>query len=55
MDGIFIKIILKKLHPTFNDFNKSGICHHIIYNKHIIYEIFNLIEKHHNQTFGKFI
>lgn len=43
----------KKLHPTFNDFNKSGICHHIIYNKHIINEIFNLIEKHHNQTFWK--
>ena len=41
---------LESLGFQFNDFNKSGICHHIIYNKHIINEIFNLIEKHHNQT-----
>lgn len=43
----------KKLHPSFNDFNKSGICHHIIYNKYIIYELFNLIENYHNQIFWK--
>lgn len=41
----------KKLHPTFHDFNKSGICHHIIYNKNIIEELFNKVEKYHNKTF----
>lgn len=43
----------KKLHPTFNDFNKSGICHHVIYNRKIINELFNKIEKHHDRTFWK--
>jgi hypothetical protein len=32
----------------------SGICHHIIYNKYIIEEIINLIEKQHNQIFWKY-
>ena len=43
----------KKLHPTFHNFNKSGICHHIIYNKYIIFELFNLIEKFHGKKFWK--
>jgi hypothetical protein len=43
----------KKLHPDFKNFNKSGICHHIIYNKYIIEELFNRIEKYHKAIFWK--
>lgn len=43
----------KKLHPSFHKFDKSGICHHIIYNRDIINEIFKKIEDFHNKTFWK--
>lgn len=57
-----------KLHPSFDFGNKldinislkpsgrfcSGICHHIIYNKNIINEIVDLIEKTHNTVFWKY-
>ena len=57
----------KKLHSSF-DFHKletnqqllkqglyrSGICHHIVYNRDIIEEIIALIEKTHGETFWKF-
>lgn len=57
-----------KLHPSFDFYNKldvnlklstqnkfcSGICHHIIYNKYIIDEIIELIEKTHNVVFWKY-
>lgn len=43
----------KKLHPSFNNFNKSGICHHIIYNKYVIEELFNKVEKYHSKIFWK--
>ena len=32
----------------------SGICHHIMYNKYIINELINLVEKKHNITFWKY-
>ena len=32
----------------------SGICHHIVYNKKIIDEIIDFIEKEHNEIFWKF-
>ena len=41
-----------KLHPTFNkQINKSGISHHMIFNRQIIKEIFNLVENKHNKPF----
>ena len=57
-----------KLHPTFDFGNKldinislkktgrfcSGICHHLIYNKDIINEIIDFIEKEHSETFWKY-
>lgn len=57
-----------KLHESFDFYNKldvnkelkkkklfcSGICHHIIYNKDIINELINLIEKTHNVVFWKY-
>jgi hypothetical protein len=57
-----------KLHPSFDfgnklDINKSlkqsgrfcsGICHHLIYNKTIINEIIDFIEKEYGETFWKF-
>tara|TARA_Y100000022_G_scaffold173989_1_gene161815 strand:+ start:663 stop:1514 length:852 start_codon:yes stop_codon:yes gene_type:complete len=32
----------------------SGVCHHIMYNKHIINELISLIEQKHNCVFWKF-
>lgn len=57
-----------QLHPSFDFGNKlelnikfkkkgdfcSGICHHIMYNKEIIQEMINLVEKQHNEIFWKF-
>tara|TARA_B100000787_G_C16176693_1_gene289425 strand:+ start:827 stop:1705 length:879 start_codon:yes stop_codon:yes gene_type:complete len=57
-----------QLHPSFDFGNKlkinrrlkqsghfcSGICHHIMYNKEIIQEMINLVEKQHNKLFWKF-
>ena len=57
-----------KLHRTFDFYNnlqinkelkktnkfRSGICHHIIYNKTIIDEIISLVEKEHNVCFWKY-
>ena len=57
-----------KLHPSFDFGNKldinidlkrtgrfcSGICHHIVYNKSIINEIIDLIEKEHDEIFWKY-
>jgi hypothetical protein len=55
------------LHEDFNFLNSieqqnllkqkkilTGICHHIMYNKYIIEELINLIEKKHNTTFWKY-
>jgi len=43
---------MSKLHPSFTkQINKSGISHHMIFNKNIIREIFDLVEKFHNKPF----
>ena len=57
-----------KLHSSFDFKNKlninvylkksgkfcSGVCHHIIYNKDIINEIIDFLEKEHGETFWKY-
>lgn len=44
---------INKLHPSLKRFDKnmSGICHHMIFEKKYIYELFNLIEKYHDKNF----
>ena len=46
---------MHKLHPSLKkvDFNKSGISHHIVVQKHILVELFNLIETYHKKKFYK--
>ena len=40
---------MKKLHPDFiRKTNLSGICHHMIFQKKILQEIFNKVEIYHN-------
>jgi uncharacterized short protein YbdD (DUF466 family) len=43
---------MKILHDSFvKVYDKSGICHHMLYNKNYINEIFNLVEEKHNKSF----
>lgn len=43
---------MKLLHETFEkQHNKSGICHHMMFNKKYINEIFNLVEEKYNKPF----
>ena len=44
---------MKKLHESFEkvDNNKSGICHHMIFEKKYIDELFRLVENKHNDLF----
>jgi hypothetical protein len=45
---------MKKLHPTLTkQFNISGICHHMMFQKHIINDLFNLINNYHKKDFWK--
>lgn len=45
---------MKRLHPSFNKIsNKSGIAHHMIYNKNYVREMFDLVENFHNSPFWK--
>ena len=40
------------LHSSFDRiYNKSGICHHMLFNKKYINEIFNIVEEYHNKPF----
>lgn len=40
---------MKRVHPSFKrTMNVSGICHHMIMNKKIINELFQLVEEYHN-------
>jgi hypothetical protein len=40
------------LDSTFKKYyNKSGICHHMLFNKKYLNEIFNIVEKTHNKPF----
>jgi hypothetical protein len=46
----FIHMI--NLHPEFTKMiDKSGICHHMIFQKYILINLFNLVEKFHNDKF----
>ncbi len=43
---------LRKLHPSFyNSINVSGICHHMMFQKKILIEIFKLVEEYHHEPF----
>jgi hypothetical protein len=43
-----------RMHPSLLKKTKhSGICHHMMFQKHIILELFNLIEKYTNNEFWK--
>ena len=43
---------MSKLHPSLiKQVNYSGICHHMMFQKNIIQELFNLIETYHNKQF----
>ena len=43
---------MNNLHPSFKKIIKpSGISHHMIFNKHYIKEIFDLVESYHNKSF----
>jgi len=45
---------MKVLHNSFiKVFNKSGICHHMLFNKQYINELFNIVELQHNKPFWK--
>jgi len=40
------------LYPTLiKSSNHSGICHHMMFQKHILEELFNLVESYHNKPF----
>lgn len=42
---------MKRLHPSFEKMVKlSGITHHMIFNRTIVIEMMNLVERHHNST-----
>jgi len=44
-----------KLHPTLikYDLKKSGICHHMVFQKDKLLSLFNLVENYHNNVFWK--
>jgi hypothetical protein len=42
------------LHNSFlKVYNKSGICHHMLFNKNYVQEIFELVENNHSVPFWK--
>jgi hypothetical protein len=46
----FIHMI--NLHPTFSKVNNmSGICHHFMFQKNILLDLFNIVENYHNKKF----
>ena len=45
---------MNKLHEDFQKLHtKSGICHHMIFNKNLVKEMFELVETKHNNKFWK--
>lgn len=45
-------IHMVNLHPTFAKVNKmSGICHHLMFQKYILENLFKLVEEFHNKKF----
>lgn len=43
---------MKRVHPSLEKVcNKSGICHHMMFNRQILRELFDLVEKYHNKPF----
>ena len=44
---------MNKLHPSLKkrDINKSGICHHMIMQKEVLFNLITLIENYHNKAF----
>jgi len=45
---------MNKLYPSFQKWNsKSGISHHMIFNKNLLREMFELVESKHQQKFWK--
>ena len=43
---------MKKLNPYFEkSVNRSGICHHMLFQKNIMHEIFNLIKKDNEEVY----
>jgi hypothetical protein len=52
-DNYFIH--MNKLHPSLKKqyMQKSGICHHMIMQKHVLSKLFSLVEDYHNELFYK--
>jgi hypothetical protein len=45
---------MKRLHPNFEKVSdKSGICHHMLFNKLYVKEIVDIVEEKHNKPFWK--
>lgn len=45
---------MRRLHPNFKKYSpRSGICHHMIFQKKYIDELFNIVETYHEQIFWK--
>jgi hypothetical protein len=45
---------MEKMHPTLIKQNEmSGICHHLLFQKKVVAEMFELIENYHNKEFYK--
>lgn len=43
---------MNKLHPSLNkQIEPSGICHHMMFQRNIIIELFKLVENYHNDVF----
>ena len=43
---------MTNLYPSLNkSINHSGICHHMMFQKHILEELFTLVESYHNKPF----
>ena len=45
-------IHMVNLHPTFSKVNNmSGICHHLIFQKNVLIDLFKIVENFHNNKF----
>jgi hypothetical protein len=43
---------MSKLHPQlYKVNNESGICHHMLFQKHVLQKLFNLVESYHGKPF----
>ena len=51
MNGLYIYIPLKITSTQKIDNNKSGICHHMIFETKYINQLFTLVEEKHNDLF----